>query len=245
MSASGDPAFHHVVRASALGPETLALYERVRAEDRASARHAVETWRLGLLRECEAKGSLSPMREALLTRANVHGVTEIVRDHLRRSHGWDAEEAEDVHVGVDDPFTTAFWDAVVVHGGRRLTEANLAAANEAIVLRAVEDLETDRNQRLRVDHYMRFGGSEAYAERGDVDEFRRRGDRVSAKRAFAFGHGVHHVNPVEVAFGGAIDDFDQVWGLVSGGGAALTAGTADYDVRVLDHATDARYGSHF
>lgn len=209
-----------------------------------SAEAMSEVWRRGLLEEMRRNRSGTDLRRALLTRANVDGVTATVRRHLAHSHGWSPAEAAEMTPGVDDPFTVAFWDGVVVQGTRALTRANLHAANRSIVLRAVQDLDTDRNQRRRVDHFMRFGGSEAYADRVDRDEIVTRGDRREAKKAFAYGHGVHRVNPMETAFGGAIEDFDDIWRLVSRDKGTV-AGTSDYDVRVLDHATSVTYGSHF
>jgi hypothetical protein len=142
------------------------------------------------------------------------------------------EEIARLSLGDNDPMTQAVWGTAQSEAARTLTltDAHLRKLNQEAFKIGHRNLSVDISEYRRWDEFLEYGVNEAMVPRPTIDVYR--AEMKLAKRPI-FGHGAIRFNPFESMFeGGAVDDFDQMWSLVSTKRAEV-AGTDEYRIKVL------------
>lgn len=174
----------------------------------------------------------SPLRSVFLSDKNLSVLVRAFRRFGREVLAMTDEEIARLSLGDNDPMTQAIWGTAQSEAARTLTltDAHLRKLNQEAFKIGHRNLSIDISTYRRWDEFLEFGVNEAMAPRPSIDVYR--AEMKLAKRPI-FGHGATRFNPFESMYeGGAVDDFEQMWGLVSTRRAEI-AGTDDYKIKVL------------
>jgi hypothetical protein len=173
----------------------------------------------------------SEIRRIFLSDANLGSLLHAFRRFGSEVLAMTKEELETISFGSNDAITQAVWGTAQSELARTATatDAHLRKMNSQCFKIGHRNLSVDLSSWRRWDEFLEYGVNPAMAEHPKVDRYR--AEMRLSKRPL-FGRGATFANPWESVFGGAVDDFSQMWDLVSTK-RADTAGTAEYRVKIM------------
>jgi len=173
----------------------------------------------------------SEIRNVFLSDANLASLLHAFRRFGTEVLHMTKEELDTISFGSNDAITQAVWGTAQSDLAWSLTptDAHLRKMNSQCFKIGHRNLSADLSSWRRWDEFLEYGVNPAMAEHPKVDRYRAE-MRLSKKPLF--GRGATFANPWESVFGGAVDDFSQMWDLVSTR-RGETAGTDEYRVRVM------------
>lgn len=174
----------------------------------------------------------SALRTMFLSDKNLAVLLRAFRRYGREILHMTDEEIARLSLGDNDPITQAVWGTAQSEAARTLTltDAHLRKLNQEAFKIGHRNLSIDVSTYRRWDEFLEYGVNEAMVPRPTIDVYR--AEMKLAKRPI-FGHGAIRFNPFESMYeGGAVDDFEQMWGLVSTRRAEI-AGTDAYRIKII------------
>lgn len=149
------------------------------------------------------------LKNHFFTDANIARIETAIQERCAQRLGSKSPPRYSLTVRGSDPVRDAVFQAAMQMGYLRPSADHLAKINLAALDMAFEALSHESSDFARWDEFTRDGVTPADAGRPEFDMDKMRS--LELKRA-PFGKGSY--NPHEAAWGGAIDSFDDIWGLL-------------------------------
>lgn len=173
----------------------------------------------------------STIRDTFLSDKNLASLLKAFRRFGREVCKMTDDEIYNLRFGKNDPITQAVYAVAQSEAARTLIPSpqHLIKLNQEAFKNGHRNLTTDLSYYRRWEEFLMYGANPAMVEAPRPDRYR--AEMLLSKKPL-FGLGATFANPWESVFGGAVDDFSQMWDLVSKK-RSDTAGTEDYRVRIL------------